>query len=187
MRGICACSLAAGTAVGSVLGHKWSQLIGPRYLRLAASGRTSALHRGGRNPREDPGTSLSVQLEALVQADACAQPSADFPASGRAEPGSRAHAHAPEACSLPVQGWPGTVRDWPGIGQLTDRITMSDREVLGELVPSCPYTGDLCQGCSWLTGWMSSSMMAARSGWPWSRTWSRWRSRVGLNSIVVWK
>ena len=136
MRGICACSLAAGTAVGSVLGHKWSQLIGPRYLRLAASGRTSALHRGGRNPREDPGTSLSVQLEALVQADACAQPSADFPASGRAEPGSRAHAHAPEACSLPVQGWPGTVRDWPGIGQLTDRITMSDREVRGERAPS---------------------------------------------------
>ena len=27
-----ACSVAAGTPVVSVLGHKWSQLIGPRYL-----------------------------------------------------------------------------------------------------------------------------------------------------------
>ena len=30
-----ACSVAASTAVVSVLGHKWSQLIGPRHLRLA--------------------------------------------------------------------------------------------------------------------------------------------------------
>src|SRR5215831_16667229 len=129
MRGICACSLAAGTTVGSVLGHRWSQLIGPRYLRLAASGRTSALHRGGRNPGGDPGTSLSVQVEALVQADARAQPSADFPASGRAEPGSRAHAHAPEACALPFATGRRPANS-------TDGITMSDRQVLGERAPS---------------------------------------------------
>jgi hypothetical protein len=36
MRVIGACSLVAGTPVVSVLGHKWSQLIGPRYPRLAA-------------------------------------------------------------------------------------------------------------------------------------------------------
>src|SRR5262249_46064853 len=122
----CACSLAAGTTVGSVLGHKWSQLIGPRYLRLAASGRTSALHRGRRNPGGDPGTSLSVQVEALVQADARAQPRADFPASGRAEPGSRAHAHAPEACTIPFRAG----------RQFAGHITMSDRAVRGERAPS---------------------------------------------------
>jgi len=162
MQGICACSLAAGTAVGSVLGHKWSQLIGPRYLRLAASGRTSALHRGGRNPGGDPGTSLSVQVEALVQADARAQPSADFPASGRAEPGSRAPCARPRSVHPAVQGWPGPSATGRDNRQLTDLITLSDREVLenarsAAVISSLPWAvSDVADGGFLTSSWTHS-------------------------------
>jgi hypothetical protein len=81
---------------------------------------------GGCDAGGDPGRSLSVQVEALVQADARAQPSAAFPAS---RPSRRAHAHAAEACTMPFRAG-GTVRHRPDTGQLTERITLSDRELL---------------------------------------------------------
>jgi hypothetical protein len=85
-----ACSVAAGTAVGSVLGHKWSQLAGPRSPGWLRRTRTPVLRRGGHDLGEDPGGSLSVQVEALVQADAPAKPGGSFPVSGRgAEPCAR--------------------------------------------------------------------------------------------------
>src|SRR5215813_3554766 len=135
MRGICACSLAAGTTVGSVLGHKWSQLIGPRYLRLAASGRTSALHRGGRNPGGDPGTSLSVQVEASSRPTrALSRVPTSLPPAGpnrAAEPMRTPPKRAPYRSGLA-----GTVRDRPETRQFAGHITMSDRAVRGERAPS---------------------------------------------------
>src|SRR5215472_11139036 len=79
-----ACLIVLGTVLVSVLGHKWSQLIGPRYPRLAGSDPTPALRRGGHDLGGDSGGSLSVQVEGLSQADAPARPGASFPVFGRA-------------------------------------------------------------------------------------------------------
>src|SRR5262249_42250025 len=98
--------MAPGTAVVSVLGHKWSQLTGPGYPRLAGSDPNSGLHCGGHDLGGDPGRSLSVQVEALVQADARAKPGAGFPVSGRAaEPMSTPPKRAP---------WSSQDRLWQG-------------------------------------------------------------------------
>jgi hypothetical protein len=69
-----------------------------------------------------------VQVEALVQADAPAKPGGSFPVSDRgAEPMRTPPKRAPYRSGLA-----GTVRDQRESDHLTDRITMSDREVLGE-------------------------------------------------------
>src|SRR5215468_3043088 len=99
--------MAAGTAVVSVLGHKWSQLTGPGYPRgWLDQTRTPALRCGGHYLGGDPGRSLSVQVEAIVQADARAKPGAGFPVSGRAaEPMSTLPKRAP---------WSSQDRLWQG-------------------------------------------------------------------------
>ena len=118
----CACSVAAGTAVVSVLGHKWSQLIGPRCPRLAGRTRTPVLHCGGYDLGRAPGRSLSVQVEALAQVDAPAEPGTCFPVAGRAaEPTCTPSKRAPYRS--------GAGRDRPrlaGYLPLTDRITLTE-------------------------------------------------------------
>ena len=152
------CSVAAGTAVVSVLGHKWSQLIGPRYSRLAGSDPNSGPRCGGHNLSGDPGGSLSVQVEAIVQADAPVKPGASFPISGwAAEPmctsSKRAH------CRSELFG---TVRHRLDARQPTKRITLSGREVLGSArqprraawalgsvqagLRACAFGGSVCRG-----------------------------------------
>jgi hypothetical protein len=72
---------------------------------------------------EDLGRSLSVQVEALVQADAPAKPDAGFPVSGRAaEPTCTPSKRAPYRS--------GAGRDRPrlaGYLPLTDRITLTEK------------------------------------------------------------
>ncbi len=53
--------------------------------------------------------------------------------------------------------------------------------------PTRRYTGDRCQAPSPATRSRRPSKRAARSGWSWSRAWSRWRRRTGTNSGPVWK
>ena len=73
MRVLCPRSVAAGTAVVSVLGHKWSQLKGRDTCGWLHRTRTPAMHCGAHDPGRVPGRSLSVQVEALAQADARVQ------------------------------------------------------------------------------------------------------------------
>ena len=96
-----ACSVATGTAVVSVLGHKWSQLIGPRYPRLAAS-----------DPNSGPCSAADVIWEQTRQVSVGAgrsphrgrrtrQAGCRLPSLRR---GRRAYVHAAEACTPAVQG-----------------------------------------------------------------------------------
>src|SRR5215469_14964783 len=97
-----ACSMAAGTAVVSVLGHKWSQSRGPRYPGWLDRTRIPALRYGGHDLEGDPGGSLSVQVEASSRQT---RPPSQVPASP-------SPARAPGPCArrrsvhLAVQGGP---------------------------------------------------------------------------------
>jgi hypothetical protein len=92
------------------------------------------------------GRSLSVQVEALVQADARAKPGARLPVAD----------WAVEATCTPSRRAPfrsrlaGTVRDRPETCQLTDRIALSDREVLKNarraVLVGCPVIGPVVTG-----------------------------------------
>ena len=125
-------------------GHRGGLSFGPQMVSVDRAEipcgwldrtRTPSLHCGGHDLGGDPGGSLSVQVEALVQADAPAKPGAGFPVAGRAaEPMGTPPGRAP-CCS----GSAGTVRDRTDTRQLTDHITLSNREVLGERAPTRRY------------------------------------------------
>ncbi len=133
MRVICACSLAAGTVMVSVLGHKWSQLIGPRCPRLAGSDPNSGAtlrqtRSGGRLRRVPVGAGRSPRPGRRARQAGCRLPCL--------RPGCRAHARAAEACALPFTG--GRDRSRPECRLRsagyppTCRLHHNDREVRGE-------------------------------------------------------
>ena len=81
--------------------------------------RTPAPHRGGHDLGGDPGGSLSVQVEALVQADVPVKRGAGFSVSGRAA----------EPMRTPPKRAPCWSRLFPADRQPKDRIISSDQEV----------------------------------------------------------
>ena len=149
------------------------------YLRLAGSDPNSGPRYGGHNLSGDPGGSLSVQVEAIVQADAPVKPGASFPISGwAAEPmctsSKRAH------CRSELFG---TVRHRLDARQPTKRITLSGREVLGSArqprraawalgsvqagLRACAFGGSVCRGgygCVLVAG-IGDSGRRWRSAW----------------------
>ena len=172
MRVPCPCSMAVGIAVVSVLGHKWSQLAGPRYPRLAASDPNSrpALRRTclGRRPQRVPvGAGRSPRTGRRAHQAGCR-----FPVSGRAAEPMRT---PPKRAPLPFRAG-RYVRDLgagcccarPDTRQLAECIALSDRVVLDN-APAPRYACRLrCRGgpscCAERGVLLSVPSPAARAG-----------------------
>lgn len=106
------------------------------------------MHRGGHDLGGDPGKSLSVQVEALVQADTPVKPGASFPVSGRAaEPMRTPSKRAPGEFTGPA-AWRaaanvlGAVRpgSWPAreTGAVADQGTAALERMEEPLVRGTP-------------------------------------------------
>jgi hypothetical protein len=121
-----ACSVATCTAVVSVLGHKWSQLIGPRYPRLAASDpmlrpctaadvireQTRQIPVGaGRSPRPGPTRALSRVPTSLPPAGPKRAAEPMRTPSNRAPVSSRRIGRSMLRPQSVAGGWPVSLQD----------------------------------------------------------------------------
>ena len=179
------CSVAAGTAVVSVLGHKWSQLTGPRSPWMADRTRTPALHCGAHDLGRAPGRSLSVQVEALLQADAPAEPAPTFPISGRAAgpmrtSSKRAPCRSELRDRLPPAGCPPTYKahhtEWSkGSGERAPTLPCCVGAGFSSgRLRACAFGGSVCRG-GYGRVLVAVSAVAGR----------RWRSAWGAGGVAA--